>query len=211
MIKTFHIKLLIKCFNPPVNPVNLNWINYNYNILIFCRLLLFSILKIKRMKRAVLIILVLLVVIQFIRPSRNQTPGLSANDITRHYTVPDTVVAILKRACNDCHSNYTRYPWYTNIQPVGWWLQNHINEGKGDLNFSEFGAYTAKRQAHKMQQTAKEIKDGDMPLDSYLWIHKDAILSDGEKQVLINWADSLSKDIAAKNGISLTPERGTKK
>lgn len=174
-------------------------------------MLLFSILKFKRMKRAVIIILVLLVVIQFIRPSRNQTPGLSANDITRHYTVPDTVVAILKRACNDCHSNYTRYPWYTNIQPVGWWLQNHINEGKGDLNFSEFGAYTAKRQAHKMQQTAKEIKDGDMPLDSYLWIHKDAILSEGEKQVLINWADSLSKDIAAKNGISLTPERGAKK
>ena len=153
------------------------------------------------MKRTLLIILVLLVVIQFIRPSRNLTTQLSANDITRHYTVPDTVSAILKRACNDCHSNYTRYPWYTNVQPVGWWLQHHVNEGKGELNFSEFGAYTAKRQAHKLEETAKQIKDGDMPLDSYLWIHKDAILSDGEKQVLINWADSLSKDIAAKNGL----------
>jgi len=160
------------------------------------------------MKRAILIILVLLVVIQFIRPSRNLTTELSANDITRHYTVPDTVSAILKKACNDCHSNYTRYPWYTNIQPVGWWLQHHVNDGKGELNFSEFGAYTAKRQSHKMQSVAKEVKDGDMPLDSYLWIHKDAILSDGEKQVLINWADSLSKDIAAKNGL---PEPGMKK
>ena len=153
------------------------------------------------MKRAILIIIILLVAIQFIRPSRNQTTGLSANDITKHYTVPDTVTAILKRACNDCHSNYTRYPWYTNIQPVGWWLQNHVNGGKDELNFSEFGAYTAKRQSHKMENVAKQIQKGEMPLDSYLWIHKDAILSEGEKKVLIDWANGLSKEIAAKNGL----------
>lgn len=153
------------------------------------------------MKRVIIIILVLLVAIQFIRPSRNQTTELSANDITKHYTVPDTVAAILKRACNDCHSNYTRYPWYTNIQPVGWWLQNHVNGGKDELNFSEFGAYTAKRQSHKMENVAKQIQKGEMPLDSYLWIHKDAILSEGEKKVLIDWANGLSKEIAAKNGL----------
>jgi hypothetical protein len=153
------------------------------------------------MKRVILIIIVILIAIQFIRPTRNQNAQLSANDITKHYTVPDTVAAILKRACNDCHSNYTRYPWYTNIQPVGWWLQNHINEGKGDLNFSEFGAYTAKRQAHKMENVAKQVQKGEMPLDSYLWIHKDAILSEGEKKVLIDWANGLSKEIAAKNGL----------
>jgi hypothetical protein len=153
------------------------------------------------MKRIVVIIIILLVAIQFIRPSRNQTTELSANDITKHYTVPDTVAAILKRACNDCHSNNTRYPWYTNIQPVGWWLQHHVNEGKGELNFSEFGTYTAKRQSHKMERVAKQVQKGEMPLDSYLWIHKDAILSEGEKKVLIDWANGLSKEIAAKNGL----------
>jgi hypothetical protein len=153
------------------------------------------------MKRTIVIIIILLVVIQFIRPSRNQTTELSANDITKHYTVPDTVAAILKRACNDCHSNNTRYPWYTNIQPVGWWLQHHVNEGKGELNFSEFGTYTAKRQSHKMERVAKQVQKGEMPLDSYLWIHKDAILSEGEKKVLIDWANGLSKEIAAKNGL----------
>jgi hypothetical protein len=152
-------------------------------------------------KRVVLIVLILLVVIQFIRPSRNQSATLSANDITRLYPIPDSVASILKHACNDCHSNNTRYPWYTNIQPVGWWMQHHVNEGKEELNFSEFGAYAAKRQDHKLEELAKQVKDGEMPLDSYLWIHKDAILSETDKQILINWANELRKEIATKNGL----------
>src|SRR5690348_8692192 len=115
-------------------------------------------------KRVVLIIIILLVIIQFIRPSRNLSSVQSANDISRHYTVPDTVAHILDRACNDCHSNNTRYPWYTNIQPVGWWMQHHVNDGKEELNFSEFGSYPAKRQAHKLEEVAKQVKDDEMPL-----------------------------------------------
>jgi len=152
-------------------------------------------------KRVVLIIVILLVVIQFIRPSRNLSSAQSANDISRHYTVPDSVAGILDRACNDCHSNNTRYPWYTNIQPVGWWMQHHVNEGKEELNFAEFGSYAAKRQYHKLEEVVKQVKDDEMPLNSYLWIHTDAKLTDADKQTLINWANRLRQEIAAKNGL----------
>ena len=153
-------------------------------------------------KRIIIIILIVLVVIQFIRPTRNLSATLSPNDITQHYTVPDTVAAILKRSCNDCHSNNTYYPWYVNMQPVGWWLQHHVNEGKGELNFAEFGTYPAKKQYHKLQGIVKQVKKDGMPLDSYLWIHTNAKLSAHDKELLINWANDLGKEIAAKNGLN---------
>lgn len=155
-------------------------------------------------RKIVLIVIVLLIVIQFIRPSRNISSTQSANDISLHYAVPQPVAAMLDRACNDCHSNNTRYPWYTNVQPVGWWMQHHVNEGKEELNFSEFGAYTAKRQYHKLEELVKQVKDGEMPLDSYLWIHTDAKLSDADKQVITEWANKLRQEIAARNQIPNT-------
>ena len=147
-------------------------------------------------KRILLILLVLLVIIQFIRPAENHSDKLSANDITLHYPVPDTVLSILKNSCYDCHSNNTRYPWYNRVQPVAWWLNNHVTEGKRELNFSEFASYPLKKQAKKLKATVKEIKEGDMPLNSYLWIHIDAALDKGQKNILIYWADSLQRIIA---------------
>jgi hypothetical protein len=154
------------------------------------------------MKKKILYgLLALLVIIQFLRPTRNQAAELSPNDISRHYPVPDTIAAILKRSCNDCHSNYTAYPWYANIQPMGWWLQNHVNEGKAELNFSEFAAYAPKRQAHKLEEVTEQVKNDEMPLNSYLWIHSNSRLSATDKEFLIIWADSLRTEIARKNGL----------
>jgi len=147
-------------------------------------------------KRILLILLVLLVIIQFIRPAENHSDKLSANDITLHYPVPDTVLSILKRSCYDCHSNNTSYPWYNRVQPVAWWLNSHVTEGKRELNFSEFASYPLKKQARKLKNTVKEIKEGDMPLNSYLWIHIDAALDQGQKNILVYWADSLQRIIA---------------
>ena len=143
-----------------------------------------------------MILLVLLVIIQFIRPAENHSDKLSANDITLHYPVPDTVLSILKRSCYDCHSNNTSYPWYNRVQPVAWWLNSHVTEGKRELNFSEFASYPLKKQARKLKNTVKEIKEGDMPLNSYLWIHIDAALDQGQKNILVYWADSLQRIIA---------------
>ncbi len=150
-------------------------------------------------KKILLVLLVALVVMQFIRPAKNVSQGVNAKDISVLYKVPDSVNVILAKACNDCHSDNTKYPWYNNIQPVAWWLRKHVTGGKRHLNFSEFGNYPVAKQVKKLKKTAKEVTDGDMPLDSYLWIHKDAILSDAEKKTLINWADSLSQQISVQN------------
>jgi len=146
----------------------------------------------KALKRILIVLLIAFIVIQFIRPARNTQEGLLANDITHVKTVPDTVLHLLQRSCYDCHSNNTVYPWYMNIQPSAWYLANHINEGKHELNFSEFGSYTPAKQLKKLQKLGREVKEGGMPLSSYTLIHRYASLNEGEKQLIINWTDSLA-------------------
>ena len=154
------------------------------------------------MKRKILIgLLVILVVIQFIRPAKNQSSELSANDISRAYTVPDDVQNIVKKACADCHTNNTVYPWYNNVQPVGWLLTKHVNDGKKELNFSEFASYSPKKQHHKLEELIEMVKEEEMPLPSYTWLHKNAILTMEEKLAISTWADNLGKEIALKNNI----------
>ena len=150
-------------------------------------------------KKILITLLVVLVLIQFIRPAKNTSNAVTANDITVLYPVPDSVQLILQKACYDCHSSNTRYPWYFNIQPVAWWMNDHISEAKGELNFSDFGSRPLDKQIKKLKKTAKEVQEGGMPLDSYTWIHKDAILTEREKNILINWANNLSVQAASKS------------
>ena len=160
------------------------------------------------MIRKILIgLLIVLVIIQFIHPTKNQSESISANDITKSFGVPDDVQGILKKACNDCHSNNTVYPWYSKIQPVDWWLNDHVVDGKRHLNFSEFITYPAKKQRKKLEEVIETVKEGEMPLNSYTWIHKEAILTDAEKLTLSNWADTLSKSIIAKNNLPAASEK----
>src|SRR5689334_4746496 len=116
------------------------------------------------MRRFLVVLLVILIVIQFIRPAKNISNDLLASDISRVYTVSENVSGILKKACADCHSNNTVYPWYAQVQPVGWWLNNHIREGKKELNFSEFGSYPIARQYKKLDDMAEQVNKGEMPL-----------------------------------------------
>ena len=149
-------------------------------------------------KKVLIGLLVVLAVIQFIHPEKNINTTVSSLDMNLMYPIPDSVNEVLKKACYDCHSNNTRYPWYNNIQPVAWWLNDHIQEGKREINFNEFGKRTLPKQARKLKKLAKEVEEGGMPLDSYTWIHKDAALTDREKQMIINWANNLSKQISDK-------------
>ena len=152
----------------------------------------------KRWKKIVLLLIVLFIGIQFIRPEKNQSNQVLASDISRVYGTPQDVQTILNKACNDCHSNYSEYPWYFNIQPVAWWMNHHIDEGKNHLNFSEFGSYRIAKQYHRMKDCIDQIKQGDMPLDSYTWIHKNAILTATEKQTLYNWCNSIRDTLQAR-------------
>lgn len=147
------------------------------------------------MKKFLIILVAILVIIQFIRPARNISQETSPNDISAQHSIPADVKPILDKACNDCHTNNTYYPWYSNIQPVGWWLQYHVNEGKEHLNFSEFLSYDAKKQDHKMEEMIEMVKEKEMPLDSYTWTHTDARLTDQERQILVNWAEGIRKNI----------------
>lgn len=151
----------------------------------------------KMLKRLLLVLLFALVVIQFIHPAKNKAEGISDNDISKKYPVPAEVASILKTSCTDCHSNNTEYPWYSKIQPVDWFLDDHIREGKKHLNFSEFINTPIRRQYKKLQEINEQVKEDEMPLDSYLWIHKDAKLSQEQKLILANWANALRDSIKA--------------
>lgn len=151
----------------------------------------------KILKRTFQILLLAFIVIQFIRPAKNKAEGISNNDISKIYAVPADVQAILKTSCYDCHSNNTVYPWYANIQPAAWWLADHVKEGKKELNFSEFASYRIGRQFRKLEEINGEVKEDKMPLDTYLWIHRDAKLSNAQKLTLANWATAIRDTIKA--------------
>jgi hypothetical protein len=146
-------------------------------------------------KRTALVLLLLLAAAQFVRPARNLSAATSPNDITVKHPVPAETLAVLQRACYDCHSNNTRYPWYAEVQPVRWWLDSHIKDGKRHLNFSEFDTYSAKRAGKKLEETVKEVEQHSMPLKSYTWVHTDARLTPAEIKLLTDWAGALRKQI----------------
>ncbi len=149
----------------------------------------------KKFKRLFLVLLAAFIIIQFFRPAKNISTGISANDITTKYAVPQNVQTILKTSCYDCHSNNTVYPWYSNIQPVAWWLNHHIDEGKRELNFSEFATYKIGRQYKKLEEINEQVKEGEMPLESYTLIHGNAKLSEQQKLSLANWVVALRDSI----------------
>lgn len=142
---------------------------------------------VKRMLRAlVLFLAVIVIVMQFFHPKGNVSNDESQS-ITLQMKVPDSVQKILLASCSDCHSNHTTYPWYAYIQPIGFWLNRHIKEGKEELNFSEFSSYSPRRKYRKFTEIKEQVEKNEMPLGSYTFIHRDAILSDGRKEQLIRW------------------------
>ena len=151
----------------------------------------------KILKRTFQVLLVIFIAIQFYRPARNKASGPFANAIENKYPMPADVQLILKTSCNDCHSNHTVYPWYAEIQPVRWWLDGHISEGKRGLNFDEYLSYSIRKQYKRMDDINELVKDDNMPLNSYLWIHKYAKLNDQQKSTISNWTNSVRDSIKA--------------
>jgi hypothetical protein len=142
----------------------------------------------KLAKRILLVSGILIITLQFIRPVHNKSSQILTTDISKVVTIHDTVLTLLKNACYDCHSDNTNYPWYSNIQPMGWLMTYHIKQAKRQLNFSEFGTYSQRRQLSKLDGIANSIKDDIMPLKSYKTMHKSAQLNTVEKSLLINWS-----------------------
>lgn len=138
-------------------------------------------------KNIIIALAIIFVLIQLIRPAKNQSND-NSKDISTVFPMSESVQQTLKTSCYDCHSNNTVYPWYAEIQPVAGWLAHHIDEGKGEVNFSNFATYKLRRKFHKLEEIINEVKEGEMPLSSYTLIHRNAVLDDAKKQELISWA-----------------------
>jgi len=146
------------------------------------------------MKKALKIIVIVGVIafigIQFIRPDFTNPPVVETATLEASMQVPEQVDAILNRPCVDCHTNKTVYPWYSKIAPVSWWLGNHISEGRRELNMSVWNTYSPKKKANKLNEICEQVESGEMPLPSYLWIHRYAVLKEGETKTLCDWANA---------------------
>ena len=135
------------------------------------------------------ILIVAFIVIQFFPPAKNISSGKAENPIAKNFKVPPDVQNALETSCYDCHSNNTVYPWYTYVQPIGWWMHGHIDDGKKDLNFDTFSGYSLRRQYRKFEQIKDLVKKGEMPLPSYAFIHRKTILSVKQIEEIEKWCD----------------------
>lgn len=149
-------------------------------------------------KQIIVALVIVLVAIQFFRPEHNESDD-NTYALTTAYPVPANIDLILRNACADCHSNKTRYPWYAHVQPVGWWMDHHINDGKKNLNLSDFTRQRISWQYFKLEEMAETVQERFMPLASYtsLGMHPEAVLTDKQRYDLVYWAmeqmDSLER------------------
>lgn len=135
---------------------------------------------------AVLVVAIVLV-IQVIPVERNVSTVPPGQSFEKTEKVPANVAAILKVSCYDCHSNNTRYPWYSELQPGAWFMAQHIKKGRDELNFDEFNNYSKRRKKAKIKSIISQIEKDEMPLKSYRMMHGNARLSADEKKELLDF------------------------
>lgn len=150
-------------------------------------------LKRKAFKIIALLILIVIVAIQFIPTTKNLQETTGPADFIISYQPPEAVAAILKSSCYDCHSNNTYYPWYSRLQPAAYFMEQHIIEGKEELNFSEFGEYSNRMKKRKFQSIINELENETMPIRAYQMINKHGKVSAQQNAMLISWFEEISK------------------
>jgi hypothetical protein len=142
-------------------------------------------------KKIALGLLIVFIGMQFIKGERTTKEVAPEMDFIEMTNTPAPVAEVLVGSCYDCHSNQTTYPWYSNVAPVSWWIDDHIEEGRDELNFSEWGTFTPKRKTKKLHEIIEEVEEGEMPLSNYTCMHSDSELSDQKKTDLIQWVKYL--------------------
>ena len=152
----------------------------------------------KILKINVVIIALAFLALQFVRPDFSNPPVVASETLAASTTVPPDVQAVLSRSCNDCHSNETVYPWYSQVSPFNWFLAGHIDDGRNEMNFSHWNTYPKQRKINKLDEICEQVEAGAMPLPSYLWIHRDAVLKLEEGKLLCDWAKAESERISAQ-------------
>lgn len=150
-------------------------------------------------KRAFLVLAIVFVAIQFFRPPRTNPASDPAAEIQRIVNLPPDVASILHRACGDCHSNDTQWPWYSAVAPTSWFVTGHVNEGRRHINFSAWVRPGKEPQdsVDRLKAISREVKEGGMPLTSYILVHWKAKLSPAEVSRICDWADQEALRLAA--------------
>lgn len=147
--------------------------------------------KRKIIKTVLTIAAVALLIIQFFQIDKTNPPIDAAQDFISVTNPPAPIVNILQTACYDCHSHTTKYPWYTNIQPLAWWIKGHVDNGSKHLNFSTWTTYTAKKKAHKIEEMIEVVEGKEMPMLSYMVGHNDAWIDADQRKALVDWFKTL--------------------
>jgi hypothetical protein len=139
-------------------------------------------------KRILYLLLSVFLLLQLFPVPRDNPP------VTSEITTSEEVKHILKRSCYDCHSNETVWPFYSYVFPVSYLVTNHVQEGRDELNFSEFGSLAERKQKKKIYEVWEQVDEGEMPPKDYLLLHPSANLSEKDKEILKNWANAFSED-----------------
>jgi hypothetical protein len=153
----------------------------------------------KILKWIAIVLTVIFIGIQFVRPARTNPAVNPAQTIEAHTQMTPEVASIFDRSCRDCHSNKTVWPWYTHVAPVSWWMTDHVNQGRKDLNLSEWGQLPHDRQDRKLRDICDEVEEGMMPLSSYLPMHPTARLSEQDKKTLCDWTKAQREKLGSQN------------
>lgn len=153
-------------------------------------------------KKILWLLLIVFLIAQFFGPDKNEGDLASIDAFLEETNPPEDVKLILKETCYDCHSDFTRYPWYNNITPVNYWLNSHINHGKGHFNVSKWVGNSTKRKDHKFEELIEMVEAKEMPLNSYTWTHTEAKLSDAQIKAVVDWA----KQVRLKYSLEPKPE-----
>ena len=144
----------------------------------------------KALKIIVLILFLAFVGIQFVRPARVNKPIASEQTLETNAQVPEDIQRIFQKSCNDCHTNQTNWRWYSEIAPMSWGMVEHVEEGRTELNFSEWASYETPRKRRKLDEICEQVQTKEMPLNQYVWVHWDAKLSDAEIKSVCDWTEA---------------------
>ena len=147
------------------------------------------------LKKVLVGLAVVIIILQFFGIDKENPVSNPSLDLITIVQPEEDVKQVLKNACYDCHSNLTKYPWYTNITPLSWWIKDHIDEGRDELNFSEWGNYSDRRKDHKLEEVVELVEEGEMPLQSYTYAHSEAKLTTEQIELLLAWVKQTRSDI----------------
>lgn len=154
-----------------------------------------------KLKWFLLAALAVFAALQFTSPPLQNPPVVPGHDLMATKSPPPEVAALLRQACYDCHSNETKWPWYARVAPVSWWVASHINEGRAELNFSEWPHGDAYVAGEQLGRLAHQVQSRKMPLPSYTWLgmHPEARLTEEQRGRILKWAEQAGQRLDDQN------------